>query len=111
MKHIKLYENFNELPEIGDYVLVDITDANKEYQNFINDNIGRIIFINNPDDWILYLEYENIPKNIRHMFSHSAPGKQNLTSYVTVLHVNDIKHFSKNKENLEAILASKKYNL
>ena len=41
MKHIKLYQNYKG-PKIGDYVLVNTDFNGNEYQNFVNNNVGKI---------------------------------------------------------------------
>ena len=127
MKYIKQYETLNNEPKVGDYVLCYYPDhvnqtyiefIDDELREFLNNNVGVIIpeYINNvgricPDyltprertQWV-YVKYENIPKDL---------NKINLMalSPMIILSKSFIIAHSPNKEDIEAILASNKFNL
>ena len=97
----KIYELMNEIstgePEIGDYVIInwgytiDFNDVQK-LRDHIENNIGKII------DYgfaTYYVKYKNLPRENK----------------IIQISKDYIKHWSKNKEELELILATKKYNL
>ena len=96
----KLYEAVNQgEPEIGDYAIFspDIPPYNAEFGEYINNYIGKIIKM---DDWLLDVEYENMPEKFN---VHKNNIRQIPTDY--------IKYWSSNKEDIEEILATNKYNL
>ena len=102
MKHIKKY---NRKPEIGDYVLCSENDKNDDDLNiFIDNNIGKIINImpatNNTMEYY-YVVYNKVPANIDRIFVNDGRN----------MWLSEIKCWSKDKEELEAILNSNKYNL
>src|ERR1035437_7539414 len=98
---IKLFEEYNSKPEVGDYVIIDFkNNFNKEFYYFINNTIGLIDYII-PESGIVGVKYENIPKVLEYWFSDSV-GMFNLTS---------ILEYDKNREKLELIISAKKYNL
>lgn len=81
MKYIKRFENIKNEPEIGDYIILDL-------------EIGQIIDEGN--NW-WYIEIE------KNQFS---------TCYYTKDYIKDhVKYWSKNKEELETVLVTNKYNL
>ena len=104
MKHIKTYEELKiGVPQAGDYVIAEIpTHIAKfydiDYVNFIQDNIGIIIVVNTKEHYV-GIEYEQ-----------TVPGN-NLNVNYTYLNIKLVKYLSKNKEDLETILASNKYNI
>lgn len=85
----KLFVNEGE-PELGDFVII-----NSDHEIFYKDKIGTIEDIDNDDinDPIYYIYY---------------PNSTNIWRPCTIL---NIEYWSKNKEVLEVILQSKKYNL
>ena len=121
MKHIKKFENINNIPEIGDYVLLyDLTDygidSGDNFKMFINNNIGIVHDIQynvfNHDEGY-YVMYSNVPDNIRQFFkkintNNVTLGNNGVTS---TWFVEDFLMFSKNKKDIEVFLQSKKYNL
>jgi hypothetical protein len=116
MKHIRLYENYDqsEIQE-GDYVVINIKADNKIYEEFINNNIGQLIYIVPYNKDSLYIRYDNIPISLKSWFHkkasilHPELDLQNSKCF----HINSIKiiDFSKNKEDLEYIFNAEKYNL
>lgn len=100
MKYIKLFEELN-IPRVGDYVLLEIEFSNSiELQNFINNNIGKIIR-RNVNHENLDIQYVDIPENIKYCFS---------TKNSRVFHIHNIIIFG-TKEQMELELQVKKYNL
>lgn len=115
MKHIKKFENMSK-PEIGDYILANITD-NKyndeitiKIKNFLNDNIGRVIDTINNNAYIV--QYYNIPNDILNFFNHKGDN-YNDEEYKNYRHLkmSDILYFSNNLFDIEMIKNSHKYNL
>lgn len=90
MKYIKTYENLEE-PQIGDFVVINVSHITN-FKDFIENNVGKIIKTDAHINWPYEIQYDIIKKSI-------------ITSRKEIL------YFSKNKEDCEAYLASKKYNL
>jgi len=101
MKHIKLFEEINQnvigswtlAPEVGDYVICDSTNFDL-LKNLVKNNIGKLIQIEKVtrDDDNYYIKYTEIENDI-------------------VFWRSEILYWSKDKEELEAILTAQKYNL
>jgi hypothetical protein len=119
MKHIKNFEDIKEsqLPEIGDYVICkDKSIAlDEETKEFISNNIGIItntlimeIKITSGrkqtsiPNTLYIVKYDNIP-NIAKKWFGSDDSRQ--------MRLNEIIKFSKDKEELEDYLITKKYGL
>jgi hypothetical protein len=98
----RLYEmNENEL-EVGDYVICG-SQLEDEYE-FIKDKVGQIIKIDNTMAHNKFLiTYNNIPDDI-------ADGKIKNDNYIR-FRINYILHYGKDKEKLELILKSNKFNI
>ena len=107
MKYLKFFENeqiSKKLPNVGDYVLCD-ESFKTELNNFINNNIGKIIKIEHDSHITEYLvEYDLnlIPLGIKKYFIYN-----NRRLFI----IDEITHHSDNKDDLELILLSKKYNI
>jgi len=116
MKYIKTFEELNiGLPEINDYVICEVGDISYNISNlnlFLNNNIGQIVNINKRFD-IYQIAYQNIPDDISDMFisniSNMFINKYN--NDVRNMRREDIKYWSANKEELETLLSTNKYNL
>lgn len=102
--YIKAFENIKNNPEIGDYVICEegFLD-NIEIKDFISNNIGQIIGIEVPNYFTI--QYENVPKEFKWYF-HPIDYRD-----ITNMRLDEIILFSKNKEELEDYLITKKYNL
>ena len=113
----KIYEVYKEPnnwyaegePKLHDYVILDINWHSHilKLDYFLNNNIGQISKIKkdtkNRDNILYQIMYENPPEEFkRSYFQHNRFG------YV---YMAQIKHFSSNKEELEAIIDANKYNL
>lgn len=105
----KIFEKLNELPKIGDYVLLnteEYEDSAKIWREFISIQIGKIIKIKTEHGGIsdIYeIKFENAPDNIQEYFLRS----DNTIS----VRIERFKYWSSDKNELESILNSKKYNL
>ena len=112
MKHLKYFDNNNEEPQVGDYVIwEDSTRKVEDFQNFICNTIGQIVKIYNDgdydDDFPYVIKYENIPYEILAAFSYDDYPEK----CTRIMCKEEIIHFSKNKEDLEIILKAKEYNI
>ena len=109
MKHVKHYESIiNEEPQMGYYVLMrsslHLDKYTEETVNFINNTIGQIIndYTNERNiEKNVYVKYENVPIKLKKTFQNNA----------RMYKYSQIVYCSKNKEDIEAIFASNKYNL
>jgi len=106
MKYLKTYEENAEL-QIGNFVLCKEVSAIKDLQNFISENIGQYIRKQHQKNNIYYIiEYENVPKNLKSYFTMKEYNK---TQYnCRQMSKRELVHWSKNKEDLEAILTANK---
>ena len=136
MKYIKTYEKINiKEPKVGDYVICEevipkwgFKTENEDYLktcNFIATHVGKFVHkikknVNDyeeDDIWvknIYIIEYENVPKELRTFFSENesrVKNKSKETKYYRRTQIDNIKHISKNKEELEAKLNANKYNI
>jgi hypothetical protein len=113
MKYIKLYEELNvKIPQIHDYVLCveseyeddTINESEINLNNFISSNIGIIIKvkISVKSKYDYHIKYENVPDDIAMYFEYDNT-RWSVKS--------DIIHWSNDREDLEALLAIKKYNI
>jgi hypothetical protein len=95
-------------PKLHDYVILDINwhPNLPKLDFFFNNNIGQISKLkkdNKNRDYIQYqIIYENSPKEFK---------KYILNNRFSYVYRSQIKYFSSNKEDLEAILTANKYNL
>lgn len=108
MKYLKTYEYKNSKPKIGDYVIINPYINNTiEIYHWILNHIGKIIDIENDlGDRAMYIvKYENIPNEWKGYFSYS--DEKNIRK----INRFGIKHFSPDKEDLETILLSNKFNI
>lgn len=85
MKHLKTFENIYRPYQEGDYVII-----NSNRSEHLRSEVGQIIQIANHK---IMIEYPNS------------------TKLPLVVYDSEIMYWSENKEELEILLASKKYNL
>jgi len=78
-----------------------------EYRDFIKDNIGQVLSYSD-NGLVIFVKFNNIPRNLIHLFRKIY---KNEGDYYVDFHTTEIEYFSKNKEDLEIYLDSKKYNL
>ena len=109
MKHIKHINEYNKKsnddiePQVGDYI---ITKDNKNFDNLHN-SIGQIIKIDRKQKtWLSKKQvYISIIAKYYELYGH-------FQSEVNIyLSDENIEYWSKDKEELETILAARKYNL
>ena len=126
MKYIKAYEQEQNLPKVGDYVILssdssldmivrdhgNYRDGYSEHQEFLKNNIGKVVKrvsgtkIRSLKDHLEYLEYplkyENFPNIMDHYFNNYG---------YRYIYKQDILFFSSDRADCEAYLSAKKYNL
>jgi len=110
MKHLKIYESYDR-PDVGDYVICDISpgqfDEFKELKEFVIKNIGLVILIPkyfDENDYVIM--YNNLPENLDSMFGYESKNGRGLK-----FSIDEIKHYSVDKDKLIAILATNKFNI
>lgn len=110
MKHIKYFENNNEKPQIGDYLICEEKpewESTPELINFIANNIGILKEYDdetNIDKLIYVVQYDNIPNNISDHFNYNY---YNCRGYYR----ENIKLFSPIKEKIKPFINANKFNL
>jgi len=116
--NFKIFEAITILtyPEIGDYVLLnpDVFDSNNfnRFRIFIESNIGQIVNLHTYDksygikDFSLGIKFENVPKILSAMCENFF-DKNN----IRYCDISNLLCWSKDKEELEIFIATKKYNL
>ena len=114
---ITLFEEYKLEPKLGDYVYTpNLGQLNKEIGNVLNNTVGQII------------EVRNLPTSTydignSYVIKYECDNINSLTAKYALIRKNDeksfkiefgqiwIKYFSENKEDVEAYIAAKKYNL
>lgn len=106
MRYIKTYEDINDRPKVGNYVLMRTDSKNIEYNNFIRNTPGVIVTISNT---LVVVKYENIPiKLIKlNLFEWTPRGE----FYYHIFNINKMLVFSETPDNLEIEIDTNKYNL
>jgi len=110
----KIYEKINDHKlEVGDYVLCNDTVPSEDIRNFISNNIGVCVNdfnVENSNDefkseyYEYTIQYKDIPEKLKIWRWFSIGGER-------TMYGEEIIYWSKNREDLEEILMSKKYNL
>jgi len=100
--NFKLYEKLNDgMPEVGDYVICSKSDFSSD--EFVENNIGKILKDDKSNYYPYYITYDNIPDSLI---------DRRVNKIATILFKRkDILYWSKDKEELEAILQTNKFNL
>lgn len=94
-------------PTIGNYVICEEESDAPPVMDFIRDNIGKFIRLDEKsEETYCVIQYDNIPPDIRLPY-FSYYSSNNLRPMLR----SEILFWSDNKEDLEIILNSKKYNL
>lgn len=113
-----IFEETENKPKIGHYVIINLDNYNnnwvKEYQNFIENNIGKIIKIKDESTkWMTYvILYEKSYYNLIQITDKvEIPISKWMTKKSFEFFPKDIITFSENKKDLEILLAAKTYNL
>lgn len=129
MRYIKKFENFENQPEIGDYVICDIYNGFLNYYRYPEDykfppesinlmkytrnKVGKIIDYNPKESFQYIIKYdisEKILNKFRYRRNKRMNKVENNEQFFPV-NVEDILFFSKDKELCKAYLVSKKFNL
>jgi hypothetical protein len=98
-------------PMIGDYVLCKKTGMHyKELNEFLNNNIGRNVGGYQTNDLEYIIRYSNVPKDIMYHFWNTTNPYIKDMGFITISRY-DVISYSNNKEDLERILDTNKYNL
>lgn len=119
MKYLKYFEEIKNEPQLYDYVIVNgdcMTKVPPSFNKFINENIGKIIKIDNFNRFdpnldfyflqnVATIKYENYPSKIRLWFD-TLNGDSVITVPIT-----EIIHFSSNINDLDMIIKANKYNI
>ena len=116
MKYIKRFEELNNEPELGDYVICSEFPENDydtyyEIDKFLTNNVGRYVKNVEDDDlvedYFYIIEYENVPDYLFLYF----PEEKGVKNRCRRLNRKSIIDFSKDKEELEAKISAKRYNI
>ena len=108
MNHLRLFENFEDEPQIGDYVYCDLDRKSSTpiYVaagiDFINNSIGQFRIFN-PN-------YPSLSKNKYMIYYDNAP-KEILPSKRVSMNLSDIVAFAPTIEELELKMKQLKFNL
>jgi len=105
----RIYEKMNvNDPEVGDYVIAESNDFLTDLNEFTKNRIGKLYNIFKPlyaDDLSYTIIYDNIPKELD-FYKFKIYDEEAIS-----LNIEDIKYWSKNKEDLEKVLMTNKYNI
>jgi hypothetical protein len=92
--------------KVGDFVIMKTwSDSNIKLKSFIDENIGKIVEFNND---MLFVKYDNIPKELYMYFSSENPK---IFDQIREFNIPQIVKISNNKEDLEMFLNTNKYNI
>ena len=105
MKYIKKFEESTvELPEVGDYVVIETHTFDEDYDKFINNTIFTVVecWLDDDHNHAVRLKCDYVPKKFSIYFFEG-----NEIIYWSSL----IKVIAKTKEELELKISANKYNL
>lgn len=97
----RLMNNKQDHPMVGEYVLANDVSGSMKAKDFVNNNIGLCTGIHSGDQFPFEVEYENLTPYLEKFFN------KNKTNFSR----NEILYWSDNKEELELILQSRKFNI
>ena len=106
MKYLKKFENLDE-PQVGDYVVCSViitTGVKDELIKYMNNNIGKIIKKEDRTKQQYYVYYENATVDLFVRYTGE-------NYWCWWFDKNEILYYSKNKEECEVYLDTKKYNI
>jgi hypothetical protein len=102
--------------EIGDYVICHITENDPEQQGytdeFLDNNIGILERIDDSYEtqgW--YVKFDDVPSKDRLWVDNELCKSFDFNTKIAAFFDDEIKYWSKSKEDLELIIQAKKYNL
>ena len=100
--NFKLFEKINEVgPEIGDWVICKESDSDSEVDTFTSNNIGKYIRYDYDIQYHYVIYYEDVPEDLQKYFSFNERNME----------LSEIQYWSKDKEDLEYIIQTSKFNL
>jgi hypothetical protein len=115
MKYIKRFEDVEDLPEFGDYIQIKISSTKYDWQEYINNTIGKVYGIigRNEDSFdydhdMVAVRYENPPKYAKRWMSFNFYGED---EYTRNFSVERIAAYGKTIEELNMKLIVNKFNL
>lgn len=122
--------NYNEYPEIDDFISIHIQSSNKEFEKFVNNTIGKVIDViditnvfDEPYDKEVIVGYNDVPYKLYPWFMNSSMsnsynsgwkyeiGCESDHKYKRRFMMHEVSSFGKTIEDLEARKQAKKYNL
>jgi hypothetical protein len=102
MKYLKTFEENENEPQVGDYVIVR-ENRILLLDSFFSENVGRIVDDKYSRRYPFLVQFENIPDDLKIEFGDKNNSRQ--------FSIDEIDHWSKNKEDLELMISANKYNL
>ena len=110
-------EAINNNLQIGDYVICESAESSSDgsINNFLKSNIGKYVrYITKGKDYVepykYAIEYDNVPNEL-YNYSDIFSYESDIPNICIRVSRDEILFNSKNKEDLETIIQSKKYNL
>jgi len=101
--NFKKFESINEKSiEIGDFVICEEVDYADINTIFTSTNIGKFIRYDDGEAYPYIIKYDYTPKNMKSYFS--GDDERNMS-------IDEIKYWSKNRNELEIILQTNKFNI
>src|ERR1035437_1281518 len=111
MKYIKKFENIKDGPKEGDYVLMKSTMMNPDMNEFIDNNIGKILKIKPTQNYTsLEVEYKNITIEIASKFGYNDYKNDENTGIHDFL-MSSVVDYSENNQDLEYKINARKFNI
>ena len=113
--NFKIFEHVNETPQVGDYIVSSINFSTKDWNNYINNNIGKILSLSQSKT--PYVIRYNIPEDLIHLYFDNyelddvKEDKYGVRYIVMKLNRNDIIFYSDKLIECELFLKSKRYNI
>jgi hypothetical protein len=112
----KIFEGIKRQPRRKDYVIVDLSFPDTrsfpdKVKDFLENNIGQIVDIAARSYLKYKIKYENVPESLLGGFIFKRDVDKGTNNAICVLDEDSFLSYSKNKEDIELILNSKKYNL
>jgi len=108
MKYINSFKNLQSGPKIGDYVLIKTLSSDTDFRDFITNNVGQISDIDTRFmSKNIIVTYKFVPEKLKEWMTKTYNSDINTRSF----RFSQIEHFSSKKEDIEEIIAAKKYNL
>ena len=110
MRHIIKLESYTDMesgPHVGDYVVCH-EEGTGNLCLFLDSNIGNFLYTKNGS---CLIEYYDVPRDLIRSFRHGDERKIYEDRNIRRMFRKEIIYWSSNREDCEAFLAAKKYNL